>query len=141
MYTGLRWVAYEGTQRAVEGATPADVHDQVQTWSVDLGLVIPAGRIEVIPGVGLGAVQFRQEVRPASGPVWAGHVWEFAATPGVALEIYAGPIAFFPEVQWVFSGKPTVGEGKDALPFSVEPGGPVASLRVSYHFDVGRFLR
>ena len=133
-YAGLRYVVYAGAT-TMSGAPPSqtDVRNRTQTFSVDLGLMFPAGRADIMPGIGFGAVHFDQATRPSgSGSAWqSSAATEFMATPGIAAEFHLGKVALIPDLQYRLAHVP-------ALPYSVQPNGLIASVRVVLAFEINR---
>jgi hypothetical protein len=121
-YVGLRWVYHRGT-------TTAGVTNRAQVYAVDLGVLIPVGALEVVPGLSLGAVRFAQRA-----PGIADHATEFLAAPGVSVEVPAGRVAVIPELQYHLAGDPD-------LPLQVDHRGLVASLRLVIPLEIGRIRR
>lgn len=121
-YVGLRWVYHRGT-------TTAGVTNRAQVYAVDLGVLIPVGALEVVPGLSLGAVRFAQRA-----PGIADHATEFLAAPGVSVEVPAGRVALIPELQYHLAGDPD-------LPSQVDHRGLVASLRFVIPLEIGRIRR
>jgi len=79
-YAGLRWLRSDGAQ----------------LFGADAGLMLPAGPVELMPGLGLGAIRY------------AGGDTEFFAAPGAAVEVHLGRFAIIPEARWIVSGRPEV---------------------------------
>lgn len=121
-YMGLRWAYHSRT-------TTSGVTSRAQVYSVDLGVLVPVGAVEVVPGLSLGAVRFAQR---ASGV--ARHATEFLAAPGVAVEVRAGRVAIIPELQYHLAGDP-------GLPSPIDHRGLVASLRLVWWREIGRIRR
>jgi len=121
-YVGLRWVYHRGT-------TTAGVTNRAQVYGVDLGVLIPVGALEVVPGLSLGAVRFAQRALGI-----ADHATEFLAAPGVSVEVPAGRVAVIPELQYHLAGDPD-------LPSQVDHRGLVASLRLVIPLEIGRIRR
>jgi hypothetical protein len=121
-YVGLRWTYHTG-------ATTSGITNRVQGFAVDLGIVIPVHKLDVMPGVGLGVARFAQR---AAGS-WV-HKTEFLATPGLAVEIHAGPVALIPEVQYSLAGDPEFAQ-------PIRHRGLVASLRLVILMEVRRIRR
>ena len=131
-YLGLRWTSYHGNTTPYAGpGAPVDVKNRTSSYIADLGIMIPAGKADLLPGVGLGWLHFTQNVRPAAGSETVRHGDEFLATPGVAVEIHLARLALIPELQYSLSGSPD-------LPYPVGHAGAVATLRVVIPFEVGR---
>ena len=121
-YVGLRWTYHAG-------ATKLGVTSRVQAFAVDLGVVIPVGKVEVVPGFGLGALWFAQRA-----PGVSEHATEFLATPGVSVEVHAARVALIPELQYSLAGDPELTQ-------PVRHRGLVASLRLVIPIEVGRIRR
>jgi hypothetical protein len=121
-YVGLRWTYQAGT-------TKAGVTNRVQVFATDLGVEIPAGALEVVPGLSLGALRFAQRAAGVSR-----HATEFLAAPGAAVELHLARVALIPELQYVLAGDPE-------LPSPVGHRGAVASLRLVIPLEVGRIRR
>ena len=136
-YTGLRWTYHTGSTKLHGPASPpTEVRTRSQVFVMDLGVQIPVGKLEVVPGLGVGFVRFAQRVSaPAAGggsTVTAKHEIEFLAAPGVSVSVPAGPMALIPELRYTFAGSPS------NLPWRVPHRGLVASLRLMITFEVGR---
>jgi hypothetical protein len=121
VYVGARW-SYQF------GSTEAQVRTRVQSFAADLGVQIPAGPLEVVPSLSLGALRYAQR---AAGSTT--HSVEFLAAPGVSVEIPVARIALIPELQFYFAGKP------DELPVLVTHRGLLTSLRLVVPIEVSRF--
>ncbi len=136
-YIGVRWTNFGGTtnQRG-PASSPSEVTTRSQQFALDLGVQIPVGRLEVVPGMSVGFVRFAQRVRaPAPGggsTVVSEHETEFLAAPGVAVVVPAGPVAFIPELRYSLAGSPS------SLPWRVPHRGLLLSLRLVITFEVGR---
>ncbi len=144
-YVGLRWTTFAGATTtdgpffAICCTYSRWVRTRVQSFAADLGFLIPAGPVEIIPGVSLGALRFvqRQRLIDDTGVLLATstrHAVEFLASPGVSVEIHAGRFAVIPEIQWSLSGNPD-------LPFLAAHSGPVVSLRLVRSLEIGRVRR
>lgn len=133
-YVGLRWMYQAGATKLVGPASPPEeVRNRVQVFALDLGVQLPVGRLELVPGVGLGALRFDQRTRQPGGgadPVSA-HAMEFLAAPGLSVEIPLATLALIPQVQYALAGHPD-------LPQPVRHRGLVASLRLVIQRDVAR---
>lgn len=121
-YLGLRW-----TYQA--GATTAGVTTRAQTFTVDLGIVIPVRALDVVAGLSLGAERFAQQAGGART-----HKVEFLAAPGIAAEVHVARLALIPELQYRLAGDPELAQ-------PVQHRGPVASLRLVIPVEVGRIRR
>ena len=133
-YAGLRYMYYAGSTTPVGTAPSAtEVRNRVQLFGVDLSLMIPAGRVDIMPGVGFGAAQFTQDTRAvgAAGSWQSSRTTEFFAAPGAAVEVSLGRIALVPELQYGLSTQPR-------LAYPVQPQGLLASVRIVMTFEIDR---
>ncbi|HET9707897.1 MAG TPA: hypothetical protein VFP39_06315 [Gemmatimonadales bacterium] len=121
VYVGARW-SYQF------GSTQAQVRTRVQSFAADLGVQIPAGPVEVVPSLSLGALRYAQR-----GAGSTAHSIEFLAAPGLSVEVPLARIALIPELQFYFAGKP------DNLPVPVTHRGLLTSLRLVVPIEVSRF--
>ena len=121
VYVGARW-SYQF------GSTQAQVRTRVQSFAADLGVQIPAGPVEIVPSLSLGALRYAQRVAGSTT-----HSVEFLAAPGLAVEIPVARIALIPELQVYFAGKP------DNLTVPVTHRGVLTSLRLVVPIEVSRF--
>lgn len=129
-YVGLRWTYYFGvTER--RGVAATAVRTKAQVIAVDLGVQIPAGMLEVMPGVSVGWNQFTQRVQQ---PTASGNSKEFFGAPGVAVELRLGRLALIPELQYSFAGSPD-------LPWHVKHQGLLLSVRCVFLAEVKRIRR
>lgn len=136
-YIGVRWTYFAGTTNLRGPASsPSEVTTRSQQVALDLGVQVPVGRLEVVPGMSVGFVRFAQRVRtpvPGGGStVSSEHETEFLAAPGVAVVVPAGPVAFIPELRYTLAGSPS------SLPWRVPHRGLLVSLRLVITFEVGR---
>jgi hypothetical protein len=136
-YIGLRWTYHTGSTKLRGPASPqTEVTTRGQVFAIDLGVQVPVGRLEVVPGLSVGFVRFAQRARtPAAGggsTVIAGHEIEFLAAPGMSVSVPVGPMALIPELRYTFAGSPS------NLPWRVPHRGLLASLRLVITFEVGR---
>lgn len=121
VYVGARW-SYQF------GSTQGQVRTRVQSFAADLGVQIPAGPVEIVPSLSLGALRYAQR---AAGSTT--HSVEFLAAPGLSVEIPVAHIALIPELQVYFAGKP------DNLAVPVTHRGLLTSLRLVVPIEVSRF--
>lgn len=121
VYVGARW-SYQF------GSTQAQVRTRVQSFAADLGVQLPAGPVEVVPSLSLGALRYAQR-----GAGSTAHSIEFLAAPGLSVEIPLARIAIIPELQFYFAGMP------DNLPVPVTHRGLLTSLRLVVPIEVSRF--
>jgi len=133
-YVGLRWTYHAGmTEQRDSGGPSTEVKTRVQVFAMDLGLQIPIGRLELVPGVSIGMVQFVQRTQAPAG-AGSGISKEFFAAPGISVEMRAARVAVIPELQYVLAGHPE-------LPWSVQRRGLVASVRLVFLAEVRRIRR
>ncbi len=118
-YAGLRWVYYVG-------ATRLGVRNRAQVFALDLGVQIPVGPLEVVPGLGLGFIRFAQRTGAVSE-----HDTKFLVAPGLSVEAHVASLALIPQLQY------DVGANPD-LSTPVRHKGLVASLRLVLPIEVGR---
>ena len=135
-YVGVRWTYHAGGTRLVDSASATEVRTWAQAFTVDLGVQIPVGAVEVLPGISLGAMRFAQRTRqePGGAIVTSRRATEFLAAPGVAVEAVAGRLAFIPQLQYVLAGNPE-------FPLRVQHHGLVASVRIVVTREIGRIRR
>lgn len=122
VYVGVRW-SYQ------VGSTQAEVRTRVQSFAADLGVQLPAGPVEVVPSLSLGALRYAQR---AAGNTTHSAV-EFLAAPGLSVEIPVARVALIPEVQFYLAGKPS------NLSVPVTHRGLLTSLRLVVPIEVSRF--
>ena len=120
VYVGVRW-SYQ------VGATTLQVRNRVQSFAADLGVQIPAGSLEVVPSLSLGALRYAQR---AAGITTIST--EFLAAPGLSVEIPVARVALIPELQLYLAGSPN-------LPQRVTHRGLLASVRLVVPIEVSRF--
>lgn len=123
VYAGVRWVYQQGSTESL--ASGPEVTTRAQLFMLDLGAVLPAGAVEIVPGVSLGVARFGQHgssTRRAS---------EFVTAPGISLHAYLGGLVLIPELQYYLAGNPEY-----SVP--VDHRGAVGSLRVVIPIEVGR---
>jgi hypothetical protein len=134
-YVGLRWVYHAGRETTAASPTGAvDVRSRGQVFTFDLGVLLPVGAFEVVPGVSVGAVRYTQRARPVAGGGAASsrtHATEFYAAPGLAVHVRVARLLVIPELQYALAGDP-------AMPWPVTDHGIAASLRIVVPFEVGR---
>ena len=135
-YLGVRWAYHFGSGQA-EGtrATPLEVTSRIQMFAIDLGILLPAGSVEIVPGISLGAARFAQSNtelgNTGSKTNWAIDT-EFVAAPGVSVQTRLAGLLLIPEIQYVLGSGPE-------LPWPVRHRGPVATMRIVWALEVGRF--
>lgn len=121
-YVGARWVYQAGSSERPAGQTEITTRSQLLT--ADLGAMLPAAGLEVVPGISVGAVRFHQ-----SAPGRA--AWAFAFAPGLSVHGHLAGIVAIPEIQYVYSNVPR-------LDRPVPRRGPVAVLRLAIPIEVRR---
>ncbi len=132
-YAGLRWTYQTGsTEPGPTITTPVAVRSRAHLFAVDVGLLFPAGALEIVPGVALGAALFAQRAdAPPGGAVVSAHAIEFFAAPGLSAQVRLAGLRFIPEIQYFLAGNPD-------LPWPVSHRGPATSLRIVVPFEVDR---
>lgn len=132
-YAGLRWTYQTGsTELATTPTTSVDVRSRVQLFTADLGLLIPAGALEVVPGGTLGVAWFAQRAGGSAAAVTVSqHAIEFVGGPSLSVQAHVAGLVLIPEVQYQWAGTPE-------LAWPVSHRGPVASLRVVVPIEVDR---
>jgi hypothetical protein len=135
-YIGARWTYYAGSETRVTPPTgPVDVTSRLQLFAVDLGVQVPVGPFEIIPGTSIGAARFAQRAQPVGGPETPNVIaTEFFWGAGLSVLAHVASLVVIPELQYGFAGDPQ-------LPWVVKHQGLTASLRVAATFEVGRVRR
>lgn len=126
-YVGLRLTFHEGS------TTPGDVRTRTRVFAADLGIQVPVGPVEIVPGVSLGVVRFAQRAQSPTGTV-SRTSKEFVAAPGVAVQLTASRLALIPEIQYYLTGSPE-------LAWPVRHRGFVASVRLVFLAEIRRIRR
>jgi hypothetical protein len=129
-YVGLRWSYQTGsTHPETSGSVPLDVRTRAWLLMADLGVLIPVGALDVVPGGTLGVSRFAQR---AGGPGAATQrSTELTGGPSLSVQAHLLGLVFTPELQYLWAGDP-------GLPWAVTHQGPVASLRIAVPFEVDR---
>ena len=135
-YIGARWTYYAGSERRVTTPTEQlDVTSRVQLFAVDLGVQVPVGAFEIIPGMSLGAARFAQRAQPVGGSeVPYVSATEFFWGAGLSVSGRVAGLVIIPEVQYGFAGDPQM-----VGPLVHQ--GLTVSMRVAATFEVGRVRR
>jgi hypothetical protein len=135
-YIGARWTYYTGSEtRVTPPGGPVDVTSRVQLFAVDLGVQVPVGAFEIIPGMSIGAARFAQRAQPVGGSEAPNVIaTEFFWGAGLSVLGRVAGLVVIPEVQYGFAGDPQ-------LPWVVKHQGLTASVRVATTFEVGRVRR
>ena len=136
-YLGVRWAYHAGSAQAENTpAIPLEVLNRVQIFALDLGFLIPAGAVEIVPGISLGVARFAQrstELGNTGGSTTSrASDTEFLAAPGVSVQTRLAGLIFIPELQYVLGGHPE-------FRWPVRHRGVVASMRIAFALEVGRF--
>jgi hypothetical protein len=140
-YIGLRWASHAGATTEYPSSPPTQpatrVRTRAQLYAVDLGVLIPMGGVEIVPGISVGAVRFAQTATRGVGATATrstSHDGEFLAAPGVAVHVPLSQVRLIPEVQYCFSGSPK-------LPWPAEHRGLLFSVRLVITFEARRIRR
>ena len=133
-YVGLRWTRYSGSQRFVlSPGGEIDVRTRSQVIAADVAVMIPAGPLDLMPGVTIGDAHFTQLQKRlgVEGVIARDELW---VAPGVAAEIHLGRLAIIPEVQYALAGR-------TEFPFEVARGGMMMSVRLVWTKELRRITR
>jgi hypothetical protein len=134
-YVGVRWAYHVGSAQSAGAPATVEVTSRVQMFALDLGILLPAGPVELVPGISLGAARFAQRAdlgnTGRSTTDWASDT-EFLAAPGLSIQTRFAGLLLIPELQYVLGGDPE-------LPWPVRHRGPVATMRIVFALEVGRF--
>ncbi|MDP3774116.1 MAG: hypothetical protein Q8Q85_07575 [Gemmatimonadales bacterium] len=140
-YIGLRWAYHAGATTDYPSSLPASpatrVRTRVQLYAVDLGVLVPVGGVEIVPGVSVGAVRFSQTATQGAGATAtrsSRHDGQFLAAPGVAVHVPLSRVTLIPEAQYSLSGSPK-------LPWPVKHRGLLVSVRLVITFEARRIRR
>jgi hypothetical protein len=131
-YLGLRWVRHAGAPQRTAGEDASrEATTRAQVLAADLGFQFPAGGVEVVPGVSLGAARLSQRIAGGVASPETHGSWEFHAAPSLAVYVPVHRILLAPEVQFALTGDPD---------FRPRAGvrGPVFYLRVVIPFEIDR---
>jgi len=113
LYLGGTFLYYFGTtSQDTSGAVPTDVKVRSGLLTGDLGFQVPAGPLELLATISLGAVKFRQTVAPVGGldTTEAQKKTEFVFAPGLVATLPVGPFRFAAGAQYYFAGDPGFSE-------------------------------
>ena len=134
-YTGLRAQAHFGPTEGLQGIEgTVSARTRLQVFAADLGFMIPAGLVEVMPGISLGVLRFSQQVDDPMAEGGLGDpviATEFYPAPTLAVLIRVKGIHLIPEIQADLAGDPD-------LPVPVKHRGVLFGLRVVVPFEVDR---
>lgn len=132
-YLGARWTYQAGSTEPVTAPAPStEVRNRVQLFAADIGLLFPAGVLEVVPGGTLGVAWFAQRTGgPGAAAAVSRHALELVGGPSLSVQAHVAGLVLIPEVQYQWAGDPE-------LPWRVSHRGLVASLRVVIPFEVDR---
>lgn len=125
IYVGARWSYHTGSRQQLPGT--GDISTRAQLLTADLGLMFPAGELEIVPGLSAGAVRFRQSGAELT------HATKFAIAPGLSVHIHVAGLVAIPELQYLFVGNPRL-----AAP--VSHSGPAATLRLVIPIELRRII-
>ncbi|HUF50434.1 MAG TPA: hypothetical protein VMN60_06345 [Longimicrobiales bacterium] len=125
LYVGMRGVHHAGTTRAVAGAAASNLRDNSQLLLADIGLMMPVGPLEVVPGIALGAMRFNQRASETT------HATKFVVATGLSVQARVAGLVVVPEVQYYAARNPR-------LAFPAPHRGAVAAVRVVFPFEVRR---
>jgi hypothetical protein len=125
LYVGVRGVHHVGTTHAVAGAASPNLTNSAQLLLTDIGLMLPVGPLEVVPGIALGAMRFNQRDNETT------HATKFVFATGLSVQVRVAGLLVVPEVQFYAARNPDL-----ALP--ADHRGAVAAVRVVFPFEVGR---
>jgi hypothetical protein len=107
----------------------------VQLFAADLGVQVPVGAFEIIPGMSIGAARFAQRPQPVGGSeVPYVSATEFFWGAGLSVSGRVAGLVVIPEVQYGFAGDPQM-----VGPLVHQ--GLTVSMRVAATFEVGRVRR
>lgn len=124
VYVGTRWVYQTGSQERPDGAQ-IDIATHTQRFTADFGIMLPVQGLEIVPGIGLGAVRFTQ-----SGTDLL-HDAELLIAPGLSVHVHVAGLVAIPEVEYLWANPPR-------LPWTVSHRGAVAGLRVVIPIELRR---
>lgn len=135
-YIGARWTYYAGSETRVTTPTgQLDVTSRVQLFAADLGVQVPVGAFEIIPGMSIGAARFAQRAQAVGGSeVPYVSATEFFWGAGLSVSGRVAGLVVIPEVQYGFAGDPEM-----VGPLVHQ--GLTVSMRVAATFEVGRVRR
>ncbi len=124
VYVGARWVYQAGGRERPDGVQ-AEIATHTQLVTADFGTMLPVAGVEVVPGIGFGALRFTQSDSPPT------HAWALAVAPGVSLHAHVAGLVAIPEIEYVWADAPR-------LPRAVAHRGPVAALRLVIPIELRR---
>lgn len=140
-YVGLRWAYHAGGTTDYPPSLPAQpatsVRTRAQSYAVDLGVLVPVGGVEIVPGVSVGAVRLSQSATQSGGAtatLSSSHDVEFLAAPGVAVYVPLSRVSLIPEAQYSLSGSPK-------LAWPAKHRGLLVSVRLVMTFEARRIRR
>lgn len=129
-YVGLRWTFQNGsTQPGTLEGTAVDLRSRAQLFLTDIGLMIPLGDVDLVPGGTLGVSWFAQRAGGAGGQTR--RATEFVGGASLSVQAHLLGLVLVPELQYLWAGDP-------GLSLAVTHQGPVASLRIAVPFEVAR---
>jgi hypothetical protein len=125
LYVGVRGVHHAGTTRAVASGASSNLKNNAQLLLADIGLMMPVGPLEVVPGIALGAMRFTQRDRETT------HATKLVVATGLSVQARLGGLVVVPEVQYYAARHPH-------LAFAAPHRGAVVAVRVVFPFEVRR---
>jgi hypothetical protein len=136
IYVGARWVYYMGgSEQRTDSAGSYDVRTRAQVFAADIGLQYPAGAVELVGGVTIGATRFGQQTDPvvstATTASTAKVATEFLVAPNFSVQVRVGRLLLIPEVMYCLSGTPD-------LRWPAGHRGALFSLRLIVPLEVAR---
>jgi hypothetical protein len=137
-YIGIRGAYHFGNPRraGTSGSTGiTEVRTRAVLAAVDLGVLLPVGAIEIVPGISVGAIRFSQRARyePPMLPQAdvRSHAIRALVSPGLSVHVRVARILLIPELQMHLAGDP-----KPAS--AVQYRAAAVSLRAVLTREVGR---
>jgi hypothetical protein len=136
IYVGARWQYFGGSSKEQSDSTGTyDVSTQAQIFAADVGLQYPAGKVELVMGVTIGATRYGQESKAvgtrSANSSTARVATEFLVAPNFSVQFRALDLLFIPEVTYAFGGSPD-------LHWPAEHKGLVFGVRIVVPIEVYR---
>ena len=136
VYVGARWVYYTGDSgEESNGFGTFTVEDRVDLYAADVGAQYPAGPVEIVAGITIGAVRFSQQSQPipgqGTGAAESAVATEFYLAPSLSVQVRVLQLLLIPEIMYPLSGSPD-------LAWPVDHKGPVFSVRLVVPIEVDR---
>ena len=131
-YIGVHWSYQRGSTESRDlELERLEITNRVQVFAVDLGLLIPVGKLELVPGASVGVMRLAQRIDGPLAQSSRVHGEEFFVAPGFALHVPAVGLVLIPEAQLYLGGRPN-------LPRPASARGLVTALRIVIPIEVGR---